>query len=515
MINSRTSAAFAAKSRGRLNGEACSISNGVTDSPESGERLSRNCPSAAIAAPAFELSSVHPGGHFREKICSSSLLVGRVHAGSRFCPVDRYGRSRRESIVVTGSRAKDVGGVQTPDTPKAKVVLTQEIISRSEPRPDDPRHHQPGPGRQLPEQRRLWLVGRHAHHPRLRLDPHQPHLRRHPAQRQRQLRDLLQPAGRPRADRAGQRQSGLDRRRLADRLGRRRHGQLPDHDSDQDHGLPRRRLGRRLGLIAAFFGVFNTGEFGPWGTRAFVSGLAAEERRAVQQLRQDQQAAVSTRRSGSRSAPTATSSRSPATTTRTATISSARCRCAQDLTQSATDTAAALLGANSHQPLPDVTATSGSTTSISRARSTRRRPASPMRPTPATYRRSASCGTEFDRRYNPSNTGNIRGASQIHAGQRPRPHGRPQLPICEGQRRRHRDCPGGPARYQPDRPSRVRGRDVDPGSMCPWKHRLQNLHSGLFRRFAVLRARHQRRRRYAGSRSRCSLRARLTPTATA
>ena len=38
-----------------------------------------------------------------------------------------------KSIVITGSRARDVGGVQTPDQPKAKVVLTQEIISRNNP----------------------------------------------------------------------------------------------------------------------------------------------------------------------------------------------------------------------------------------------------------------------------------------------------------------------------------------------------------------------------------------------
>jgi len=38
-----------------------------------------------------------------------------------------------KSIVITGTRARDVGGVQTPDTPKAKVVLTQELISRSNP----------------------------------------------------------------------------------------------------------------------------------------------------------------------------------------------------------------------------------------------------------------------------------------------------------------------------------------------------------------------------------------------
>jgi iron complex outermembrane receptor protein len=39
----------------------------------------------------------------------------------------------KQTIVITGSRAKDVGGVQNPDTPKAKVVLTQEMISRQNP----------------------------------------------------------------------------------------------------------------------------------------------------------------------------------------------------------------------------------------------------------------------------------------------------------------------------------------------------------------------------------------------
>ncbi|HYU95500.1 MAG TPA: TonB-dependent receptor [Sphingomicrobium sp.] len=41
--------------------------------------------------------------------------------------------AENKAIVITGSRARDVGGVTTPDTPKAKVVLTQEIISRSNP----------------------------------------------------------------------------------------------------------------------------------------------------------------------------------------------------------------------------------------------------------------------------------------------------------------------------------------------------------------------------------------------
>jgi iron complex outermembrane recepter protein len=38
-----------------------------------------------------------------------------------------------DEIIVTGSVSKDVGGVQAPDTPKAKAVLTQEFIARQNP----------------------------------------------------------------------------------------------------------------------------------------------------------------------------------------------------------------------------------------------------------------------------------------------------------------------------------------------------------------------------------------------
>src|SRR4029079_19154215 len=41
--------------------------------------------------------------------------------------------AEKQAIVITGSRAQNVRGVQTPDTPQAKVVLNQEIISRSNP----------------------------------------------------------------------------------------------------------------------------------------------------------------------------------------------------------------------------------------------------------------------------------------------------------------------------------------------------------------------------------------------
>jgi len=61
-------------------------------------------------------------------LCTTAMLPSAVFAQSTGT-VD----FEKQAIVVTGTRAKDVGGVLTPDTPKAKVVLTQEMISRQQP----------------------------------------------------------------------------------------------------------------------------------------------------------------------------------------------------------------------------------------------------------------------------------------------------------------------------------------------------------------------------------------------
>ncbi len=74
------------------------------------------------------------GGSHREKdsFCSARRLS--CHADRRLRPVDRHVRtSKKETIVVTGTRTQEVGGVQAPDTTKAKAVLTQEIIARQNP----------------------------------------------------------------------------------------------------------------------------------------------------------------------------------------------------------------------------------------------------------------------------------------------------------------------------------------------------------------------------------------------
>jgi iron complex outermembrane receptor protein len=56
-----------------------------------------------------------------------------------FMPATAYAQStgtvefEKDTIVVTGTRARDVGGIQAPDATKAKAVVTQEMISRSGP----------------------------------------------------------------------------------------------------------------------------------------------------------------------------------------------------------------------------------------------------------------------------------------------------------------------------------------------------------------------------------------------
>ena len=72
----------------------------------------------------------------------SILFCGAAFAALG-CPVSAYAQStgtidadasRDADIVVSGSREKpDVNGIRTPDTPKAKAVLTQELIERRTP----------------------------------------------------------------------------------------------------------------------------------------------------------------------------------------------------------------------------------------------------------------------------------------------------------------------------------------------------------------------------------------------
>ena len=60
-------------------------------------------------------------------------------SAAAICPTTAFAQStgsqdfEEEAIVITGTRVQEVGGVQAPDTPKAKAVLTQEYIGRQNP----------------------------------------------------------------------------------------------------------------------------------------------------------------------------------------------------------------------------------------------------------------------------------------------------------------------------------------------------------------------------------------------
>jgi iron complex outermembrane receptor protein len=58
-------------------------------------------------------------------LCTTALLPSAVYAQSTGTV-----ETENREIIITGSKARSVGGVQTPNTPKAKVVLTQEMIAR-------------------------------------------------------------------------------------------------------------------------------------------------------------------------------------------------------------------------------------------------------------------------------------------------------------------------------------------------------------------------------------------------
>ena len=226
-----------------------------------------------------------------------------------------------EAIVVTGTRTRDINGISVPNTAKAQGVLNSGVDRAPGPRPVDPPDHEPGSRRQLHQLGSLWLVGRQPPHPRLRRQPHLADLRRHPAERQRQLCDLLEPADGSGTDRAGQRQPRPDRHRQPDRLGGRRHRQLSHDPARPRLGVRVVRLDRRGRLSPRLHPVVTPASGGrtarapssPIRTRATTCSAA----------RARSTSSSSTRASIIRWAAMATSSRSPATTTATATISTA------------------------------------------------------------------------------------------------------------------------------------------------------------------------------------------------
>ena len=62
-------------------------------------------------------------------LCTTALFVPAAAFAQSTGSVD----FEKQTITVTGKKQRSVGGVETPQTPKAKIVLNQEIISRQNP----------------------------------------------------------------------------------------------------------------------------------------------------------------------------------------------------------------------------------------------------------------------------------------------------------------------------------------------------------------------------------------------
>ena len=213
-----------------------------------------------------------------------------------------------------------------PTRTKAKAVVTQEMISRSGPGQTVLDTINVVPGVSFQNNDAYGNAGGTLTMRGFDFDPHQLHARRHPAERQRQLHHLLNFSIDP---------------ELIEQV----NVNLGSTDVDSptasavggtSTSAPACRARTWAAVVDVslgefdyrrFFGMFDTGEFGPWGTRAFIA--ASTPRTTIRStITASSTSSSTTPRSSSRSAATATSSRSPATTTRTATISSVRFRCA-------------------------------------------------------------------------------------------------------------------------------------------------------------------------------------------
>jgi iron complex outermembrane receptor protein len=315
----------------------------------------------------------------------------------------------KDTIVITGSRAKGVGGVQAPDTPKAKVVLTQEIISRQNPGQTilDTINLVPGVSFQNNDaygssggtltirgfdSSRISLTfdgvplndsGNYAIFSGQQLDP-----------------ELIEQVNvnlgstdvdSPTASAVG---GTVNYRTIT-----------PTRDTNA-------RFVASIGDFDFFryFGLINLGEFGPLGTRAWVSASHAENRVPFNnygKIDKNQFNARIWQPIGSNG--DFISIAGNYNENRNNFFGSLPLR--TDLTQSATNPAARNVGPLSTQRYPrnddERFYNINYPCNVDLAQ-----PGVVDSPTPATND-LGSCGTEFDRRYNPSNTGNIRGASRF------------------------------------------------------------------------------------------------------
>lgn len=321
-----------------------------------------------------------------------------------------------KSIIITGSRARDVGGVQTPDTPKAKVVLTQEMISRQNPGQTilDTINMVPGVSFQNNDPYgssggTLTIRGFDSTRISLTFDGIQ-----------------LNDSGN---------YAIFSNQQVDPELIEQVNVNLGSTDVDSPTAsavggtvnyrtmTPTKTMGfRGVGSVGDWsywrlFGVFNTGEIGPWHTRAFISGSRTKNFVPFNnygKISKQQYNAKIWQPIGSNG--DFISIAGHYNQNRNNFFGSLPLR--QDLDQGITNSAAdrldRLVGPNSNNRYPRNGDERFYMINFPCQVDTPQAGVADV-PAPAPFAQ-ASCGTEFDRRYNPSNTGNIRGASKFTLG---------------------------------------------------------------------------------------------------
>ncbi len=340
--------------------------------------------------------------------CTTAILPSAVFAQSTGT-VD----FEKQAIVITGSKARDVGGVQTPATPKAKVVLTQEIISRSNPGQTilDTINLVPGVSFQNNDAYgssggTLNIRGFDSSRISLTFD------------------------GIPLNDSGNY--AIFSNQQLDPELIEQVNVNLGSTDVDSPTasavgGTVNYRTinpstnfsGRFVGSVGDWhmwrvFGIINTGEIGPWGTRMFLSAS-----RTKNDVPFNNYGKIDKKQfNGKIFQPVGSngdfiSVAGNYNENRNNFFGSLPLR--TDLTQTATNLAPRIVGPNSQNRYPTTrderfyNINFPCTTSAAR-------PGLVDAPAAAPNANQASCGTEFDRRYNPSNTGNVRGSSRFTLG---------------------------------------------------------------------------------------------------
>jgi iron complex outermembrane receptor protein len=320
----------------------------------------------------------------------------------------------KQAIVVTGTRARDVGGVLTPDTPKAKVVLTQEAIARQSPGQTilDTINQVPGVSFQNNDAYgsaggTLNIRGFDSSRISLTFD------------------------GIPLNDSGNY--AIFSNQQLDPELIEQVNVNLGSTDVDSPTAsavggtvnyrtiLPSVKPGvRMVGTIGDWnmwrvFGLLNTGEIGPWGTRVFISGS-----REKYNVPFNGYGKIDKKQANARIYQTLgnngdfVSLAGNYNENRNTFFGSLPLRA--DLTQAANNSAPRIVGPNAQNRYPTTqaerfyTINFPCTTAIGHA-------GVADAPAAAPNANQVSCGTEFDRRYNPSNTGNIRGSSRFTLGQ--------------------------------------------------------------------------------------------------